>query len=189
MISDLREAIPLDVRLTKNTTAKRLIAKKASVFLKEGQTIMLDGSTTAAFLLPHIASFKNVTVYTNSMLTAGSSISYGIRTHCIGGCSVNGSAVLSGEEAYRTVNRLSPDILFFSSQSIDSRGDISDSTEEENYLRSLMLERTSETVFLCDSEKFNKSSLHKLVNISDVDAAVFDSPFDELRGKCKKIIL
>ncbi|MBE6597539.1 MAG: DeoR/GlpR transcriptional regulator [Ruminococcaceae bacterium] len=182
---ELQGAIPLNVRMTKNTAAKRLIAKKASVFLSEGQNIMLDGSSTASFMLPYIAPFKKVTVFTNSMITAQSAIAYGIDTHCIGGRSVDGSAVLAGEEAYRTVSALCPDLLFFSSQSLDASGVISDSTEEENHLRALMIANAKTRVFLCDSEKFNKRSLHRLTSLTELDAAVFDTPFAAVEGMCK----
>ncbi len=184
---ELRGVIPLNVRITKNTAAKRLIAKKASIFISEGQTIMLDGSTTAGFLLPYIAAFKKVTVFTNSMLTAQNAIACGIDTHCIGGRALDGSAVLAGPEANRTVSALCPDLLFFSSQSLDSSGVISDFAEEENHLRALMIANAKTRIFLCDSEKFNKRSLHKLASLTELDAAVFDTPFAAVEGMCRTL--
>lgn len=167
-------------RQSKNVVEKRIIAKKASALLKDGQTIMLDGSSTASFLLPYIAKHNAVTLFTNNISTALKAIELGINTHCIGGHSVNGSAVLSGTESYKTVASLQTDILFFSSQSLDIDGTISDSTEEENYLRSLMLKATKYSVFLCDSEKFNKRSLYTLTNLDQIDMAVFDKEYEGL---------
>ncbi len=179
---------PLSNRMTKNTLGKKKIAKKAAALIRDGMSVMLDGSSTAGFLIPHIARHKDVTLFTNNMITATTAINYGINTHCIGGQSVRGSAVLSGAAAYDTVKRIHTDILFFSSQSLDANGIISDSTEEENYLRSLMLENAEMTVFLCDSEKFGLRSLHTLTDIDNVDVAIFDSPFDNLKPtKCKII--
>lgn len=166
-------------RQTRNVAEKRLIAKKASVLLKDGQSILLDGSSTASFLLPYIAKHRSVTLFTNNISTALKAIELGIHTHCIGGHSVNGSAVLSGTESYKTVSNLQVDILFFSSQSLDSDGVISDSTEEENYLRSLMLQAAKKTVFLCDSAKFHTHSLYTLARLDDINVAIFDKPFDD----------
>ena len=42
-------------RAHKNVKEKRLIAQKAAMLLKDGQTLLLDSSTTVTFLLPHIA--------------------------------------------------------------------------------------------------------------------------------------
>ena len=155
--------------------------------LCDGQIIMLDGSSTAGFLVPHIAKYKDITLFTNNMITAINAINYGIKTHCIGGSSVSNSAVLSGPQSFKAVSEIYTDILFFSSHALDKNGIISDPTEEENYLRRLMLENTKKSVFLCDSEKFNRKSLYTLASINDIHAAVFDTQWEELEAKCKII--
>lgn len=174
-------------RKKKNISGKRLIAKKASVLLKDGQSIMLDGSSTAGFLLPYIAKLNSITLFTNNISTALSAIELGINTHCIGGHSVNGSPILSGTEAYKYILSLKPDILFFASQCLDSQGIISDSTEEENYLRSLMINNAQKTVFLCDSQKFNQRALYTLTSLDKVNTAVFDADYPELDCSCEII--
>ena len=172
-------------RTNRNIKEKRAIAKKAAELLSDGQSIMLDGSSTASFMLPYIAKLDSVTVFTNNLETALQSIKLGIDTHCLGGRSVNGSAALVGSEACKTIADISVDILFFASQSLAANGVISDSAQEENYLRRLMLEHAKTTVFLCDSGKFGCSSLYKLVDMDDVDYAVFDKPYEELKASTK----
>lgn len=181
------QATPLAHRLTQNTIAKRKIAKKAESLIYDDQIIMLDGSSTAGFLISHIAKHKNITLFTNNMITAINAINYGIKTYCIGGSSVNNSAVLSGPQSCRAISDIYTDILFFSSYGLDKNGIISDPTEEENYLRSLMLSNARKTVFLCDSDKFNRKSLYTLASVNDVDVAVFDTNWDALNAKCKII--
>lgn len=171
-------------RTHKNIKAKRLIAKKASSLLKNGQSILLDGSSTVSFLLPYIAKLDSATLFTNNISTALNAIELGIDTHCIGGRSVNGSVVLSGTEAYKMLKDICVDLLFFSSQSLDANGIISDSTEEENYLRQLMLQSARTKVFLCDSEKFNTTALYKLTSLENIDFAIFDKEFAGLNTSC-----
>ena len=180
IVGDGTDVAPLDYRMTQNTLAKKKIAKKASSLICDGQTILLDGSSSASFMIPYIAQHKDILLYTNNMITAINAIGYGIKTSCIGGMSVNGSAVLSGVESYREVSRLNADILFFSSYGIDERGIITDPTEEENYLRSLMIERAARSVFLCDSEKFSRRALHTLTELDNIYAAAFDIPYNGL---------
>ena len=179
------QAAPLQSRMTKNIIGKKKIAKKAAELLRDGASVMLDGSSTAAFLLPHIARHRDICLFTNSMTTALSAIGYGIQTHCLGGESVNRSAVLGGPTCYRAIERLRPELLFFSSHSLDRRGVITDPTEEENYARQLMLSVAAESVFLCDSEKFDRRALHTLASLDEVSTAVFDEPFPTLKTKCK----
>ena len=171
-------------RMTKNIVEKKKIAKKASSLLRDGQIIMLDGSSTASFLLPYIAEHRDITLFTNSLLTALKAIESGIETHCIGGRAVNKTPVLSGEEAYRAISSLHPDITFFSSQCVDINGTISDSTAEENYLRSLMVQNSKTSVFLCDSNKFNTSAFYSLTTLNKVDYTVFDLEWKQLKMKC-----
>ncbi len=185
VLNEINRATPLDSRMIKNTVAKRKIAKKAAELLFDEQTVMLDGSSTASFLIPYIAKHKDITLFTNNMITAINAINYGIKTHCIGGSSVNNTAVLSGEESYKSALGLHPDILFFSSHAISDEGIISDPTEEENFLRSIMLKNAKTKVFLCDSEKFGKNSLYTLCSVNEVDYAVFDENFEKLNTICK----
>ncbi len=171
-------------RLTKNVDLKRRIAKKAASLLKDGQSILLDGSSTAGFLLPYIAEHRQIELYTNSMETAMRALELGISTHCIGGHCVGESPVLSGEAAYLAISQLYVDILFFSSQCLDSNGIISDATQEENHLRKLMIRHARESVFLCDSGKFGSRALHTLASLSDIHTAVFDRPYKGLYATC-----
>ena len=174
-------------RSKKNIKEKRIIAEKAKCLLKDGQSIILDSSSTVTFLLPHIAKLNSVKIFTNNLSTALSAIELGINTHCLGGRSINGSVVLSSKDTYETLANITADIVFFSSQSIDSDGNISDSTDEENYMRRLMIKSAKKSVFLCDSEKFNKISLYKLCNINDIDFAVFNDKFENINTTCKMI--
>ena len=170
-------------RSTKNIKEKRLIAQKAASLLKDGQSILLDSSTTASFLLPYIARLDSPTVFTNNLEIALSAVKQGICTHCLGGCAINGSVSLGGAQVYKALSDISVDILFFSSQSLSKEGVISDSTEAENFVRFFMLERAKKTVFLCDSEKFDTESLYTLTTLDRVDFAVFDKPFEGLEAK------
>ena len=66
-------------------------------------------------------------------------------------------------------------------------GVISDSTEEENFIRQVMLDRAKTTVFLCDSTKFDTTSLYTLTELDLVDFAVFDKEPEKLVTKATVI--
>ena len=184
-VSPLANVASFYDRTHKNVKEKRIIAQKASILLKDGQTVLLDSSTTATFLLPYIAKHHNITVFTNNLSTALHAIELGISTHCLGGHAVNGSTALSGTETFTALADLTVDMLFFSSQSLDKDGNISDATEEEHFARKLMLRSAKTRVFLCDGEKFNTQSTYRLCNLNEIDCAVFDSPYSDLETRCK----
>ena len=129
-------------------------------------------------MIPHIARLNSAVVFTNNLETAISAINHGIQTRSIGGGAINGSVSLGGPATYKALLDISVDVMFFSSQSLSIDGVITDSTEEENYVRSVMLERTDKSVFLCDSTKFNRKSLYTLTSLDCIDYAVFDRDFE-----------
>ena len=75
----------------------------------------------------------------------------------------------------------------FSSKSLSDYGVISDPTAEENYLRALMIKNAKIKVFLCDSEKFSDTSIYTLTTLDEIDYAIFDEPYDNLKTSCKII--
>lgn len=172
-------------RTHKNVKEKRAIAQKASALLRDGQTLLLDSSTTVTFLLPYIARHSGMTVFTNNLTTALQAIELGIPTHCLGGHAIHGSTALSGPETFAALAGITVDLLFFSSQSLDDHGIISDSTQEENHVRQLMLEHAKTRVFLCDSEKFRSRNTYTLCHLDRIDCAVFDLPYPDLNTQCK----
>lgn len=171
-------------RVSQNTVLKRKIAQNAVRFLHDNQCIMLDSSSTAGYLLPHIAKLKDITLFTNNMITALNAINYGISTYCIGGRAYKNSPVLSGEETYKALDSIHPDIVFFSSFGLDSDGNITDPTPEENYARAIMLKNSAQSVFLCDSGKFGRRSVYSLTSADKVTACVFDERYEKLKCKC-----
>ena len=52
-------------------------------------------------------------------------------------------------------------------------------------MRSIMLRNARQKVFLCDSEKFNRQSLYVLTSLDEVDVAVFDTAYPELKAQCE----
>ena len=162
-------APPIFIRKDKNRISKRNIALKASTLLKDGMTVILDGSTTAFYMLPHIAERKDMTVITNSLLTANTATEYGLKVYSTGGYSEQGSPVLIGTYAQETLNKMMADIAFFSSLAISDDGIVSDCNENENKIRKIIIERAKIKVLLMDNSKKHKSSLHVLCSLSDVD--------------------
>ena len=180
--------IPIENRMEINTAAKKKIARKACSLICDGQYIMLDSSSSASFLIPYIAEHKNVTLFTNNMLTAIDAVNHGIKVHCLGGYNTNNSFTLSGPDCYRAVSEIHTDIFFFSLNSLDKDGIISSPSEDGVYIRKLMMKNSDKSVFLCDSQKFNNSSTYTFSSINDVDVAVFDVPYKELNAKCEIIV-
>ena len=164
-----------EVRLKKNIVGKRRIAAKAARFLHDGQSVLLDASSTSLYMLPYIKEHNDMMVFSNNMKAVLEAAQMGIKAYCLGGEAFEGSTVLLGSITEKNVEMLYPDILFFSTQYLSDDGWLTDYLLDEVSLRQKFIKNAKKTVFLCDDEKIGKSALHKVCSIKEIDEAVFES--------------
>ena len=166
--------IPLFIRDSEHNAAKAVIARKALDYIKDGDAVMLDASTTAFQLLPYLAGFKNMLVITNGVKTVVEAANLGIRTICTGGEITLESYSFVGTDAERTLNQYNADIAFFSCRGIDDNGLVTDNSILENSMRQIMIKNAKKAVLLCDRSKFGHRHLNTLCNVKELDAVITD---------------
>ncbi len=171
--------IPLPIRDLENKEKKELIAAKAIHFINDGDVIMLDASTTAQYLLPHLAKLKNIFVITNGAKTAIELAAFGIKTVCCGGEITNESLSYIGPDAEGTLKKYHADIAFFSCRGIDESGVVSDNSILENSVRRVMMENADKKILLCDSSKIGHRYLNMLCNTTELDAVICDTKIEK----------
>ena len=170
------EKIPFFLREQEQNDAKEIMAKKAAAFIRDGNIIMLDGSTSAYAIIPHLAAFKNLIVITSSAKSSFLLGRMGINNICTGGRMITRSLSYIGEEAESTVKRYNADVVFFSCRGLSMDGKLTDNSIEENSLRKVMLRHAKKRVFLCDSSKIDSMYLNNLCHLSDVDEIICEKP-------------
>ena len=166
--------VPMFIRNLENKDAKDTIAKKAALLIKEGDTVMLDASTTAYCLEQHLAKFKNIFVITSGANTALALATLGIRTLCTGGEMALGSFSYIGHDAERTLSNYNADIAFMSCRGISEDGAVTDSSIAENSMRKLMMQKSVRTYLLCDKSKIGKVYLNTLCEKDEFDGIIWD---------------
>jgi len=166
--------VPMFIRNLENKEAKDTIAKKAALLIKEGDTVMLDASTTAYCLVQHLAKFKNIFVITSGAKTALALAALGIRTICTGGEMALGSFSYIGHDAERTLSNYNADIAFMSCRGISEDGAVTDSSIAENSMRKLMMQKSVRTYLLCDKSKVGKVYLNTLCEKDEFDGIIWD---------------
>lgn len=166
--------VPMFIRNLENKQAKDTIAKKAALLIKEGDTVMLDASTTAYCLVQHLAKFKNIFVITSGAKTALALATLGIRTICTGGEMALGSFSYIGHDAERTLSNYNADIAFLSCRGISEDGAVTDSSIAENSMRKLMMQKSVKTYLLCDKSKVGKIYLNTLCEKDEFDGIIWD---------------
>ena len=171
---------PIAFRGEVNKVAKRAIAKKASVLLRDDMSILLDDSTTAAAMVEFIAERRGITLFTNNIETAMSATEKGICAYLLGGALPTDSATVTvGKFALDMLDNLRADLCFFSVSALSAEGELFDSTEAHNILRRRMLSRSGTRVLLCDSSKFLRTALYRTACLCEVDYICTDLPLPE----------
>ncbi len=170
----LVKEVPLSMRENTERSAKKKIAAEAAAELKDGQVIFLDASSTAYYLVEHIAGFKDITVITNGPKTSLALAEKKIRSYCTGGFLLENAISYVGNSAEAFVKNFNADILFFSCRGLGLNGELTDSSMEESELRKVMMRHSARVVHLCTSDKIGKKYLYNLCDIGGVDRVFCD---------------
>lgn len=191
-INDTNNFYPsFSFRSHQNCLEKKKIALQAIKFIKNGDLVFIDGSTSCFFIADYLTQFSDIKVVTNGIDTLSLLSKNKIKAYSTGGeISEANRSVLVGQIAQNTVKNMHADVAFFSAQSILENGEIYDCFEQENYLRQEMIKNATKKVFLCDTTKLGKSSPFRLCNIDDVDYIVCEKQINNYFTKdvSKKII-
>ncbi len=165
------QRIPLFVRNMENNEAKREMARRASQYVKDGDVIMLDGSTSAHYILFYLQQFKNIVVITCGAKTAIDAATMGIKTICSGGELAGESFSYIGTDAESVIGRYNADIAFFSCRGFCD--DIAtDNSIFENSIRRIMIKNSKKSVLLCDESKIGKKYLNTLCRVDEIDILI-----------------
>lgn len=166
------QRIPLFIRDMEQNEEKRTIALRAVTHIKDGDVIMLDASTTAYHLLPHLTGFKNILIITNGAKTAIEAASLGIRTICTGGEMTLESFSYVGTDAENILSRYNADKAFFSCRGLTEDGTATDNSILENSVRRIMIKNSKESYLLCDQSKIGSVHLNTLCHKDDLTAVI-----------------
>lgn len=166
--------LPLYMREQQNIEAKRIIAAKAAHYLRDGQVIFLDASSTVMFLIRHLEAFRSLTIITNGLKTAQELSSLNHKVYCTGGLMLHNSSAYVGDYAADFVRHFNADIFFFSSRGVSEDGRITDESAEETSIRRMMLQQSRQKIFMCDRSKLGKTYCYNLCHTDQTDAFITD---------------
>ena len=82
--------IPLLWREEQNNASKKKISEKAAEYIHNGDIIFMDASSTVSYIIPHLKSFTDIIVVTNSPKISLKLGEERIKNYCAGGffCSI-----------------------------------------------------------------------------------------------------
>ena len=170
------DSLPFLIRSCTNLNEKLSVAAQAIQTVNDGDTIMMDGSTTVQCLIPYLLKLKKITVITTSPKAAIELAASGIDCACTGGLIHRKKHFCYGFYSDEILTRYYADVAFFSCTALDNNGVISDTFLYANTQRRVMIENSKKQYLLCDSSKLNTRHNHTLCNVKALDGVFCDKP-------------
>lgn len=168
--------LPLKIREKTNKKEKQIIAKLVADMIEDGESIMLDSSSTSLMVAKNLKQQKKLTVITNSVEVlielAGNK---GITVISTGGMLRESSLSLVGKTAERALNNFNVDKAIISCKGLDMEKGITESNEDEAEIKSVMRACAKKTILALDSSKFDNISFVRVMDLRSGDIVVTDS--------------
>jgi DeoR/GlpR family transcriptional regulator of sugar metabolism len=166
-------------RQTIGTDAKAAVARQAAALVQPGQTIVIDGGTTALHLVQALAPGLDATVVTHSPTIAVALVEHaGIDVLLIGGRLFKHSIVTCGAIAAEAVSGLQADAFFMGVTGVHPQAGLTTGDAEEAAMKRALSHRSADTYVLASSEKIGAVSPHRVVVWDDVTAVLTDRGAD-----------
>lgn len=158
------------LRQTLHVEEKANIARAAARLVEPGDTIMLDGSTTAYQLAVQLKELTELWVVTNNLHVAATlSPCDGIEVVLLGGVVRNETSSVIGPPAEEMLNWLNADKGFFGAAGLTIGRGLTDADLREAQVKRAMVKAVGQVNVLIDSTKFGQRAFAIFAALADVD--------------------
>jgi len=158
-------------------SSKMAIARYAASLINDGDTILINSSTTAIQILPFITN-KKVIVVTNNGLALSMDLAPGIELIFTGGEVRGNKKSMVGEMAVNNLSRIRASKAFIGVSGISARGGIFTSVLQETAINELMIRRSSQCIILADGSKIGQQNNFQIGSARDASILITDDSAD-----------
>jgi len=163
-------------RFQQNTIAKLAIAREAAVLVNDGDSILLDASSTAYYLARDLSERQKLRVMTNGFEVARELAQNSSNTVIlIGGVVNNDSSSVTGLLSERIIAELHIEKAFFSCSGFSLERGMTEVYFAEAQLKHKALESSQQVIALIDSNKFGKEHLTPFARPDQITHLITDS--------------
>jgi len=174
---------------------KRYIGEIAASMIKDGESIILDASTTVLEIAKRIKNRKELTVITNGIRIALELFECeGITVLMPGGRVRKDSVSLVGDFGEEILDKYNVSKGFFGAKGITIKEGLTDVNEYEVQIKRTMVKKSKEVIAVIDYTKWNKIAFVSFASINKVNKIITDkkAPLDvikNLRNKGIEVII
>lgn len=166
---------PFAARAKLNADAKRSIASLVPTLIGDGETVILDGGTTAAAIAEELLS-RDITVCTPSLRVADVlSGSASVRLMVPGGIVRPGERSLVGPAALRIFEDHQFDVYVMTVSAVHIRAGLTEWNLDDAAVKRAALAAANRSIVACDASKFGKTAFGRICGVEQADFVVTDA--------------
>ena len=170
-----RAAPPYSIRKNTNIEPKVSVARILSRLVQEGDTLMVDESSTAAYAVRALRHLKRLTLITNSLeLLREATGQEGWHVISTGGTLKPDVLAHVGPHALRTVSAYHARYAILSCRGINEQLGLADSDDDVVQVKQAMVASSDCAILLADHRKFDRSGFVALGKLDLVDKLITD---------------
>jgi DeoR/GlpR family transcriptional regulator of sugar metabolism len=177
----VRGSVPsYEQRLNEYMEEKRSIGQCAACYIHDGETIILDASTTNHYVLPFLAKKRDLTIITNSLYISNELMTIGeanpsLTVICSGGTLYRRSHSFIGMVAEQALSQFYVDKAFIGLRGISVHHGLTSPFPEEIPIKRQMIKCAKEVFILADHTKFNVTSASLIAPLNIVHTLITDA--------------
>ncbi|MBN1562984.1 MAG: DeoR/GlpR transcriptional regulator [Anaerolineae bacterium] len=171
---------PIVQRQSEHADEKRRIGEATAHLIRNGETVLLAGGSTALAVAQQLNHHQNLTIITESLLAVHELMRQGQHRLMILGGTINpDEQAVRGTLARQMLEQLRVDKVIIGARAVSvTRGISAETPEEAEFLREF-LNCSDHVILVTDSSKFHLSALARLAPLSVLNTIVTDSSLDE----------
>lgn len=158
-----------------SSVEKERISAAAVKLVKEGQCVLLDSGTTTTAIARALKTFSHLTIITNALNIAAELSGTDFEVLLTGGSLRKNSFSLVGPLAEDMFHEMHADILFLGVDGFDVEVGLTTPNLMESRVNRAMVKSSSRVIAVCDSTKFGRRSLCKIVDATAIHHVITDS--------------
>ncbi|MCL6086784.1 MAG: DeoR/GlpR family DNA-binding transcription regulator [Actinobacteria bacterium] len=159
---------------------KKRIARFAATLLDDGDSLILESSTTNIYFSEFIPKNKKLKIFTNSptILANLRKSDSDIEVFCSGGFLKKDVYCLAGYDTINFFNSIFADKAFISISGLNKENIMSIASQDELEVKKSIVKSAKQIIALSDSSKFKTSLLYRVGSIDIIDILVTDKEID-----------
>ncbi|MGN1165370.1 MAG: DeoR/GlpR family DNA-binding transcription regulator [Lachnospiraceae bacterium] len=183
----------IEERFRVETESKQAIAKAAADFVKDGDIIAIDPSTTTLHMCPYLSDKEIIVVTTSMSVALQFASSETVNVIMCGGMLRKSSLSLVGSYIQDVLKRIHINKCFISSHGFTFERGLADMTMEESDAKHQMVRCSSETYVLIDHTKINKYAPFVACDVNDISYLITDKQtegakkYNEIMKQCEEV--